>query len=202
MAVIIMKKIGLTGGIATGKSTVSSMLRKKGYEVIDADAIVHDLQVAGSPFLQKIVKIFGAAILNKDGSLNRKELGQVIFNDAEARAKLDEMIHPAVRAEFERLIAATQNDLLFLDVPLLFEAGFDDLAEMTLVIIADQEVQLKRLMKRDGLSLSQAQARIDAQMTLDEKIMRADFVIDNSSDKGTLEEKVEKILGRLKGKGD
>ena len=197
-----MKIIGLTGSIATGKSTVSQVLAQRGYEIIDADAVVHELQAKGSPLLSEIVKAFDPTILHEDGSLNRGELGKIIFGNALARAKLDGIVHPAVRAEFERRILTSKAEILFLDVPLLFEAGFDDMTAANLVISASEEVQLKRLMLRDGFSKEEAQARIRSQMAMCEKVARADYVIDNSGDLCELEKNVDRVLGEIKRSGD
>ena len=198
----IMKIIGLTGGIATGKSTVSKILAKRGYEIIDADAVVHELQVPGSPLLNKIVNAFGLTVLHKDGNLNRGKLGKIIFGNEVARAQLDKIVHPDLRAEFNRRIQLSKADILFLDVPLLFEAGFDDMTAANLVISAPAKEQLKRLMLRDGLSEQEALARIDSQMAMSEKIARADFVIDNSGDLNALAENVDKILRVIKRSSD
>ena len=189
-----MKIIGLTGSIATGKSSVSKYLQKRGYEILDADQVVHGLQAAGSPTLAKIAAVFGDVVLGDDGSLNRQVLGQIIFEDAAARHRLEAIMHPMVRAEFERKIDASKADVLFLDVPLLFEAGFDDMTTVTLVISSSTNNQLQRLMKRDGLTKPEAQARIDSQMPMSEKVARADFVIDNNGDLCELEENVEQFL--------
>ena len=197
-----MKIIGLPGSIATGKSTVSKMLAQRGYEIIDADAVVRELQAKGSPLLSEIVKAFGPTVLHKDGSLNRGELGKIIFSSESARAKLDKIVHPAVRAEFERRIQKSKAEILFLDVPLLFEAGFDDMTAANLVIRASGKKQLKRLMLRDGFSKEEAQARISSQMAMCEKVARADFVIDNSGDLCELEKSVDKVLGEIKRSGD
>jgi len=193
-----MKIIGLTGGIATGKSTVSKMLIERGYSIIDADAVVHELQAKGSPLLCEIVNEFGSTILHNDGSLNRGELGKIIFGNVDARAKLDGIVHPAVRTEFESRIQMSKDDVLFLDVPLLFEAAFDDMTDMNLVISAKEEVQLARLLMRDGLLKKEAQARISSQMTMSDKIARADFVIDNSGRVCELVKKVDGFLDELK----
>jgi len=192
-----MKVIGLTGGIATGKSTVAKMLERRGYEVIDADAVVHELQTTGSPLLNQIVNAFGSTILQNDGSLNRGKLGKIVFDSAADRSKLNEIVHPAIRREFERKIASSQREVLFLDVPLLFEAGFDDMTEVNLVITAEEEVQLLRLLQRDGFSKAEAQARIHSQMPMNEKIERADFVIDNNGEMNVLEKKVDKFLEEI-----
>lgn len=192
-----IKIIGITGGIATGKSYVSKFLQKLGYELIDADVVVRELQSLGSPILAKIVAEFGEQVLCTDGHLDREALGQIVFNDIDARHRLEGIMHPAVRSEFERLISESKSDVLFLDVPLLFEAGFDDLTTFNLVINATRVNQLQRLMKRDGLSEQQAQARIDSQMPMSEKIARGDFVIDNDGDFYELEEKVEQFLKEI-----
>ena len=192
-----MKIIGLTGGIATGKSTVSKMLRKSGYEVIDADAIVHELQATGSPLLLAIANAFGPTILHEDGSLNRGKLGKIIFDNTDARAQLDAIVHPAVRAKFEERIRSSKADVLFLDIPLLFEAGFDDLTDANLVIRASEKMQLKRLKIRDALTGQEAQARIRSQMPMGKKVERADFVIDNNGGMHQLEENVEKFLSEI-----
>ena len=194
-----MKIIGLTGGIATGKSTASNLLKKHGYQVIDADAVVHELQAIGSPLLFEIANTFGSTILHDDGSLNRGELGKLIFGNADARMKLEAIMHPAVRAEFKKRIKASKDEILFLDVPLLFEAGFDDLTDANLVIKASQEMQLLRLMSRDGLTEQEARGRIRSQMPMSEKIARADFVIENSGDLCGFKKRVETFLGELKG---
>lgn len=192
-----MKIIGITGGIATGKSSVSRLLQKHGLKVIDADVVVRGLQGVGNPVLAEIVAEFGEQVLCADGSLDRCALGQIVFDDIDARQRLEVIMHPAVRAEFENRISKTTSDVLFLDVPLLFEAGFDGLTTVDLVINATRINQLQRLMKRDGLSSSQAHARIDLQMPMSEKIARADFVIDNDGDFYELEEKVEQFLREI-----
>jgi len=196
------KIIGLTGGIATGKSSVSKMLQKKGFEVVDADQIVYDLQQKGQSLLKEMTKTFGLTILNEDGSLNRGALGNVIFGDPSARAKLEELIHPEVKKECIRRMSEFSGDVLFLDVPLLFEAGFDDLTDGNVVVCAAKETQMKRLMLRDKRNIADAQMRIDAQMPLADKIAQADYVINNDGDMDLLAANVEKFLKNLKGKGD
>lgn len=192
-----MKIIGITGGIATGKSTVSKILNDRGYEVIDADVVAKELAVKGSPVLVKLIKTFGATILDDDGNLNRDELGRIVFADDQARAQLDAIFHPAIRAEFERRISQLSAEVVFLDVPLLFEAGFDSLTHENLVINLEKEKQLERLMMRNNLTKQAAQARIDAQMPLVEKVARADYVINNDGNLEGLLAQIEKFLGGL-----
>lgn len=192
-----MKIVGITGGIATGKSYVSKFLKRLGYEVIDADLVVQALQSVGSPILLKIVAEFGEGILCTDGRLDRGALAQIIFDDGDARNRLEKIVHPAVRTEFERLICEAKSEVLFLDVPLLFEAGFDDLTTVNLVIAASEKNQLQRLMQRNGLGKQQAQARIYSQMPLSQKVARGDFVINNDGDFCELEDKVVQFLQKL-----
>ena len=191
-----MKIIGLTGGIATGKSTVSKILVERGYEVIDADVVARELQAKGGPVLLELTKTFGATILDADGNLIRGKLGDIIFTDDKARAQVDDIFRPAVRAEFERRIAQSTAEILFLDVPLLFEAGFDELTQKNLVIKTSKQKQLKRLMDRNDLTVEEAQARINAQMPLDEKVTRADYVIDNE---GSLQDLLQQVKNFLEG---
>lgn len=192
-----MKIIGLTGGIATGKSTVSKMLVERGYEVIDADVVARELQVKGSPLLSELVSVFGSTILAEDGNLIRGKLGSIIFTDDKARSKVDDIFRPAIRAEFERRIAQSQQEILFLDVPLLFEAGFDELTTENLVISLSYQKQLERLMNRNDLTKFEAEARINAQMPMVEKVVRADYVIDNDGNLQDLLKQVEKFLGGM-----
>lgn len=190
----MVKIIGLTGGIATGKSSVSNLLKKRNFQVIDADAVVHDLQQAGSSLLIEMTKAFGSTILHENGNLNRAKLSKIIFSSEKDRLRLERIVHPAVRAEFKRKIRESQAEVLFLDVPLLFESGFDDLTTVDLVISTSSEVQLERLKRRDFLTEQEAKNRISSQMPMHEKVMRADFVIDNNGTLCELEESVEKFL--------
>lgn len=174
--------IGLTGGIASGKSTVSQVLRELGAPVVDADALVHQLQVPGSPLLAAIVREFGPAVLRDDGSLDRPALGRIIFADADRRRALEAIVHPAVR---ERMWAEVESyrqagrPAVVLDVPLLIEGGMDKAVDRVWVVYVDGATQLQRLMARDGLTAVQAAERISAQMDLEAKRRQADLVIDN-----------------------
>ena len=192
-----MKIIGLTGGIATGKSTVSKMLVERGFEVIDADVVARDLQVKGSPVLVKLIKTFGLTILDADGNLDRAKLGNIVFGSESKRLLLNEVMHPAIKAEFGRRISQVSAEVVFLDVPLLFEAGFDSLTDRNLVISVAKEKQLERLMLRNDLMKVDAVARIDAQMPLDEKIARGDDVIENNGSLQDLAQQVDKFLEGL-----
>jgi dephospho-CoA kinase len=187
--------VGLTGGIGSGKSTVAEMFRDLGAVVIDADAIVHELQAPGSAVLAEMVDAFGRGILDAAGALDREALGRLVFADAPLRARLGAIVHPRVGIEMARRLEAARArgvPLVVLDVPLLLEgrsagrAGASALPyESVIVVWAPEGVQLERQVRRDGRSREEAMKRIRAQMPLDEKRALADHVIDNS---GSLEE--------------
>ena len=181
--------IGLTGGIACGKSTVSAMLVRRGAILVDADQIAREVVEPGSPVLAEIAERFGAQVLQSDGSLNRKRLGEMIFRDPDLRRELNRIIHPPIRATMlERMRAGESrhpDKLVVADVPLLYESGLERMFEEVVVVYVPREVQLARLMRRDGLTRELAEERLSAQMPIEEKKRRADFVIDNS---GTIEE--------------
>ncbi len=189
------RMVGLTGGVASGKSTVARSLVGLGATVIDADAIVHELQAPGSPLLDPIREAFGPEIFDSSGALDRKALGAIVFRDVLARARLEKIVHPEVGAEMRRRIDAARDAgvaLIVLDIPLLFEGrarragGAAQIpVDATILVTVSEETQITRQMSRDGCDRGEAVRRIRAQMPLDEKKQLADFVIDNS---GTLEE--------------
>lgn len=177
------KLIGLTGGIATGKSTVSKLLATK-LPIVDADKIAWQVEGPGQPTTQKIVAHFGQQAVLADGRLNRPWLGQLVFNDAQALQDLTAITRlPIQYAMFETIVAANQQqpDAIILDVPLLFESGWQHVCDQVLVVTASPAVVLQRLMARNHLSQQAAQARIDSQMPLAQKVARADVVIDNGA---------------------
>ncbi|KRE70026.1 dephospho-CoA kinase [Paenibacillus sp. Soil750] len=181
--------IGLTGGIACGKSTVSRMLVSRGALLIDADQIARDVVEPGSPVLEQVAAHFGQAVIGPDGSLQRKKLGEIIFGSPEARKQLDGLLHPPIRAKMREQMTLYERDfptkLVVVDVPLLIESNLVSMFEEIMVVYIPRHLQLERLMQRDGLSAENAQLRLDAQMSIEEKRKLADIVIDNS---GTLEE--------------
>lgn len=186
--------IGLTGGIATGKSTVSRLLAERGAAIIDADVIAREIMEPGHPVLAAVSERFGPGVLNADGTLNRKKLGEIVFSNPEERKALEALTHPAIRAEMkqrmEELEAADPHRLVVADIALLYESGLDPLYERIMVVYVPREVQLTRLMLRDGLSKEAAEQRINAQMDIEIKKERADILIDNS---GGLEETKRQI---------
>lgn len=184
-----MKLIGLTGTIGAGKSTVSGRLKTLGAHIVDADALSRRAAEPGSRGAERIRKAFGDGVFFPDGTLNRKKLAAAAFADGSAREKLNEALHPVIfrmmENEIARCMEQNPDGMIVLDVPLLFESGWDSRVQETLVVTADEPVCLARAAKRDGSTPEEVKARMDAQMPAEEKCARADYVIDNS---GTLEE--------------
>lgn len=177
--------IGLTGGIATGKSTVSRLFRELGVPIVDADQLARQVVTKGSEALQELVDFLGEEILQPDGRLDRSRLGEIIFADPEIRQKVDEIMHPRVFVQMQeatqKALASAQTPIVILDVPLLFESGYTlRLADDTVVVYARPSVQRARLMARNNMDATEADRRIASQMALEEKLRRADYVIDNS----------------------
>ena len=200
-----MKIIGLTGGIACGKSTVSKALRALGACIIDADAIAHELSQPNQALFNAYVQRFGMAIVTPGGTLDRAAIARLIFTDPTMRAEVEQISHPLIRRAVEerlRMAEKEQKRAAVLDVPLLFEAGWDALADEVWVVALPPEEQLTRLLARDKtMSEGEARARIAAQMPLAEKCARADVVIDNSGTKEETRDYVgklweERIFGR------
>lgn len=195
-----MKWIGLTGGIATGKSTVSSVLRTLGYEVLDADEISRLVTGPGGEALPAIFTAFGDQLKNGDGSLNRKALADLVFGREEQRRKLEAIIHPLVRsrihAEKKRLENAGKN-VAFYDVPLLYENNMAGDFDAVLVVAAPEELQLQRLMKRNSLNDSEARQRLKSQIPIEEKQKKTPYVIHNSKDLEFLNHEVTRVLREL-----
>ncbi|MEL7242742.1 MAG: dephospho-CoA kinase [Cyanobacteria bacterium J06573_2] len=174
--------IGLTGGIATGKTTVADYLADAyNLPILDADIYARDAVAVDSPLLKQIFKRYGEKILLVDGSLNRQQLGEIIFHDQQERLWIDNLIHPYVGDRIFAEIKETSAETLAAVVPLLFEAGMTDLVTEIWVVTCSEQQQLERLMERNQLTLEQAQARISSQMSLNEKIQKANIVLDNSS---------------------
>ncbi len=191
--------IGLTGGIASGKSTVTSYLKEKGYPVIDADRVVRDLQAPGGALYRVLVDHFGREILDASGELDRVVLGQRIFSNPSERDWSNrvqgQLIREALAKARDR--QATQSGLFFMDIPLLIEQGYEGWFEAVWLVAVSKETQLKRLMERNRLSELQAKERIAAQMPLDEKRAHADLVLDNNGDLTTLYARLDAALKQL-----
>ncbi|AMM89954.1 dephospho-CoA kinase [Bacillus pumilus] len=189
--------IGLTGGIASGKSTVSQMIKEKGIRVVDADIIAKEAVSKGSAVLHQIVQIFGEEVLLPNGELNRQQLGAIIFSDEEKRKKLNAIVHPEVRKEMlkQRDEGVSNNEtFVVLDIPLLFESKLEGLVDRIIVVYTTPELQLSRLMNRNDLSEEEALNRIHSQQPLEEKCQKADRVIENTKDLAFIRKQLENIL--------
>lgn len=191
------KRIVLTGGIATGKTTVANLLRSQGIPVIDADLLAREILKKGSPAAAAVIEAFGEGVVSHDGAINRKKLGAIVFSDSDRRARLNAITHPAIRAAMDReLEAHAKEPLVFLDIPLYYEA--QDMPQLPVwLVYAPETVQRTRLMKRDGLTEEEADARISAQIDIEEKRQRADRVINNTKDEAHLAEGLRQALTAL-----
>ncbi|BCB05095.1 dephospho-CoA kinase [Bacillus sp. KH172YL63] len=190
--------IGLTGGIASGKSTVSAMLNEKGYTIIDADLAARMVVEVDQPAYLAIVEEFGDGILHpNDSTINREKLGQIIFNSEEKRKVLNGIVHPAVRQmmlQHKDEAVAAGKQTIFMDIPLLFESELTWMVERTLVVYVNEETQLARLMERNHFSKEDASARIASQFPLKEKVNLADAVIDNNGSLHDTKEQLEALI--------
>ncbi|NBI28306.1 dephospho-CoA kinase [Chengkuizengella marina] len=189
--------VGLTGGIATGKSTVSNMLVERGARLIDADVIAREVVLPGHPVLKEVAEHFGQDILLEDGSLNRAQLGEIIFNDPSARKDLEGLLHPQIRSLMKERMAQYEMEeperLVVVDIPLLFESNLQELFSSVVLVYVPESIQLERLMNRNQLSLEEAKKRIEAQMPIENKKKLADFIIDNSKSIEHTEKQVEQF---------
>lgn len=183
--------LGVTGNIATGKSTVVGILRELGARHIDADLVYRDLVAPGQPLLTTLAEHFGDGIIAGDGSLDRTALGAIVFSDPGKLKELDELTHPAVIAESDRRVGEIREGVIVLDAVKLIESGHADACDEVWLITAPEEVQVRRVMQRNGVDADEARRRVAAQPPLEPKLDRADTVIDNS---GTLDELRERVL--------
>lgn len=191
-----MVKIGLTGGIATGKTTISTHLRSLGIRVIDADEIAREVLDLYPEILEYLSRTYGDRVF-KDGKLDRKALGRIIFQSEEDRRDYLSVIMPRIREEIGKRLKEENRAFVVLDAPLLFEENFHKDVDVTITVYADENVQLKRLMARDGYTEDEARRRIRAQMDLEEKMKLSTYVINNSGSLEDTIEDLEKILERL-----
>jgi dephospho-CoA kinase len=182
--------IGLTGGIASGKSAVSLILQGLGMQVIDADGIAHEILATDAAIKQEVVAAFGAEVLTAAGAVDRGRLGNIIFQDAERRRVLERILHPLIRDELWKR-AREGNDDVVLEVPLLIEQGEHARVDLVVVVYAARECQIQRLMGRDTISREEAVSRIATQLPLEEKVSYAQYIINNN---GSLEETEEQVL--------
>jgi len=191
-------RVGLTGGIATGKSTCLRHFAALGIPTIDSDVIARELVEPGTPGLAAVVSQFGSGVLRADGSLDRAQLGRIVFTDDSARRDLEAIIHPGVFARLQEWFAG-QRGVAVADVPLLFETNSQDAFDLIIVAACRPDQQVTRLMLRDGLTETEARQRIAAQGPVDEKRARADYVIDTSGAKAEAETQVKDVLEKIVG---
>lgn len=191
-----MKLIGLTGGSGSGKTTVANLFCKFGAVVIDADEIARQVVLPGTKALRQIETVFGEAYLQKDGTLNRRQLGRLVFSDAEELHRLNEIMIPAILAEIQNQIATLKQQqipVVVLDAPLLFDYGLDAICDVVIIMNTPLEIRLERLKKRDGLSESELKSRIASQKDFSVYENRADFLLD-ATDKEYLEKAIWQIV--------
>lgn len=193
--------IGLTGGVATGKSTVAKMFKQCGAIIIDADELAREVVLPGKPAWRGIVRQFGKSVLNADRTINRQALGAIVFSRPVKRRVLERLIHPRVAREQRRLTReAARKDpsaVVIYDVPLLFEAGIDKRVDKIIVVTADQSTQITRLKNRNGLTRAEALRRIRSQMPLSKKLRKADMVIDGTSPRAVGRKRVRSVFRAL-----
>jgi dephospho-CoA kinase len=193
--------VGLTGSIATGKSTVSAMFRELGCVVLDADVLAREVVAPGEPALAQIVEEFGRDVLQPDGTLDRKKLGAVVFGDAARRKRLEAITHPAIRDRFLRHLAELDargfDGLVLWDAPVMIETGGHRAMDKLVVVATDEATQRARLQARDGIDAIEAARKIASQMPVAEKAKLADYVIDNAGDRAATEARVREVHAAL-----
>lgn len=200
-----MFRVGLTGNIASGKSTVARVWQRLGAPVIDADVLARRAVAPGSVGLRRIVETFGPGVLDEAGRLDRAALRDIVFHDPEARAKLEAIVHPEVgrlRREEEARLEAAGEKIVVHDIPLLFEAGLDEEFDAIVLVDAPERVRLERLMRDRGLTEDEARRMIDAQMPSSQKRDRADYVIENEGTLEALERAAEEVWRELRRRAD
>ena len=192
--------MGLTGGIATGKSAVAKILRELGYPVVDADVLARTVVKPGSKGLKSVTQVFGPEIILSNGELDRSTLGQIIFSDPAKRIQLEEILHPLIqeqRAHERRELERNETEIAFYDVPLLFEKNMQDEFDATVLVYAKPEVQKSRLSERDKISADEVERRLAAQMPIDEKVKLAKYVIINEAGLAELRANVQAVVNDL-----
>lgn len=196
--------LGLTGGIATGKSTADKFFEEKNIPIMDCDEIAHNIMNVNKPAWKDIKEVFGEKYLNEDQTINRKKLGKLVFNDPTKMKILNEITHPRIFQEMESQIAQYKSEgysLIIVDAPVLFESHSEKYYDKTLVISLPQDLQIKRLMARNNLTKEEALSRINSQMSLKEKEARATYVIENTGSVEDLYKKLNELLTKIKYEG-
>lgn len=195
-----MKVIGLTGGIASGKSTVSNMLRELGAIVIDVDLVGRDVVSQGGAAYNKIIENFGRAILMSDGSINRKKLGNIVFSDHDKLKLLNQITHPEIINKVNEIIASQEKankEVVVVDAAILIEMGLNKYVDCVWLVVVDKETQLERLMERDHLSCCDALNRVNAQITNEQRMKYADVIIDNTQPVDVVRDMIRELWHKL-----
>lgn len=192
----MVRVIGITGSIAVGKSTVSSYLITHGYQVVDADMISKNALNVGTSCYEKVKDLFDCVL--DDGTIDRKALGNIVFHDKEKKKQLEDVIHPYVIDEMKKAINACEDELIFLDIPLLYEVNLDVLCDKVIVVYVDEYTQMGRLMKRNQITKQQALNLMQQQISIEKKKDMGDYIIDNRQNFEDLYQNIERVLKELK----
>ncbi|AOF48910.1 dephospho-CoA kinase [Tetragenococcus halophilus] len=184
--------LGITGSIATGKSTVVNIFKQYGFSVVDADIIAREVVEPNTAGLKKVVETFGSSVLCSDGSLNRKQLGQIIFSDTKKRQALNALLAPFLQEAIIEQIkrASAVSSLVIADIPLLYEAGYDKYMDQVAVVYIPEDLQVQRLMKRDRITKKEAQKKVASQLSIEEKKKRADIIFDNQESLSSIRQQI------------
>ena len=184
--------LGITGSIATGKSTVVNIFKQYGFSVVDADIIAREVVEPNTAGLKKVVETFGSSVLCSDGSLNRKQLGQIIFSDTKKRQALNALLAPFLQEAIIEQIkrASAVSSLVIADIPLLYEAGYDKYMDQVAIVYIPEDLQVQRLMKRDRITKKEAQKKVASQLSIEEKKKRADIIFDNQESLSSIRQQI------------
>ena len=197
---MIMKKvIGITGGIASGKSNIVNVIKSEGFKVLSCDEIYLELSQISMPIYNNILKTFGDSFIKEDKELDKKKLGQLIFNDKNKKELLNSITHPLIKNVLINEINNSNEEYIFIEIPLLYEAKFDDLCDLVIVAYLPKDEQIKRLMERDKIDYNYALAKISSQDSLDDKKAKADFVINTIGTFDETKKEVLQVLNKIRG---
>ena len=196
---MLKKVIGITGGIASGKSNVCHVIKNEGYQIIDSDKINRELSLKGQPIYLKIVEKFGNDFLTTDGEIDKKKLAKLIFHNSKAKEELNNLSHPIIIDEIKRQISLSLDDIVFVEIPLLYEAHLEYLCDKIICVFLNKKTQVERLMQREGIDEDYALEKIHSQMDLYEKKLKADFVVDSKGDFEETKKQVIEIINKIKG---
>ena len=189
--------VGITGSIGSGKSTVCKIIQSLNYPLIDCDVISHEILNDKATGYNQVLEAFSTAILDDNQMINRQKLGEIVFGDSNKRQTLEGILHPLIKQRIKAIIADSIDKVIFMECPLLFETDFHELCDYTVVVYVDLDNQIWRVMKRDNVDFPTALNRIYTQMSLSEKMERADFIIDNCHQQGDLNWQVKQIIEKI-----